>query len=243
MSKEDFVFSNKKDIIISSIIIGITLLLCVLIISGTLLKIKGFGQMVSVTGSAIKPIKSDFGIVELIFEAKSNEITKAYSKMKNDLEIIKEFLKTKNIREDEYEIKSISKLDFSDNNGKYLYTQLTQTIKISDTDVEKISKLALAATMLTEKGVEINAQTQYIYTKLEDIKFEMLKLATENAKLRATQIASTVGKKIGMPISAESGVFQIRPRYSQEISDYGISDVSSIDKEIVTTVRVKFLFE
>ncbi|HOK40981.1 MAG TPA: SIMPL domain-containing protein, partial [bacterium] len=90
---------------------------------------------------------------------------------------------------------------------------------------------------------EINAQTQYIYTKLEDIKLEMLKLATENAKMRATQIAGIVGKKIGMPISAESGVFQIRPRYSQEISDYGISDVSSIDKEIVTTVRVKFLFE
>jgi hypothetical protein len=36
------------------------------------------------------------------------------------------------------------------------------------------------------------------------------------------------------------GVFQITPRYSTEVSDYGINDVSSVDKDITAVVRVTF---
>ena len=71
----------------------------------------------------------------------------------------------------------------------------------------------------------------------------MIKAATENAKLRANQLAQTTGSDIGAPVSARIGVFQIRPQYSQEVSDYGINDMSSIDKEIVSTVSVAFRIE
>ena len=39
------------------------------------------------------------------------------------------------------------------------------------------------------------------------------------------------------------GVFQITPRNSTEISDYGMNDVSAVDKDITAVMRVTFSLE
>ena len=48
------------------------------------------------------------------------------------------------------------------------------------------------------------------------------------------------GKSAGQLKSASVGVFQITPPYSNEISDYGINDTSSIDKEITAVITCTF---
>jgi uncharacterized protein len=40
--------------------------------------------------------------------------------------------------------------------------------------------------------------------------------------------------------NARMGVFQITPRNSTEVSDYGINDTSSLDKDITAVVRLTF---
>ena len=111
-------------------------------------------------------------------------------------------------------------------------------------DVDRIDKLAREASTLIEKGVMMESRSpQYLFTGLDTLKVEMIRRATENATLRATQLAESTGRKIGPPTSASVGVFQIRPQHSQEVSGYGMSDVSSIDKEIVSTVHIEFLIE
>lgn len=82
---------------------------------------------------------------------------------------------------------------------------------------------------------------QYFYTKLADLKIEMLSLATEDAVKRAEQIAKSTGTKVERLRSAYMGVFQITPLYSTEVSDYGINDTTSIDKEITAVVNCEFL--
>lgn len=44
-------------------------------------------------------------------------------------------------------------------------------------------------------------------------------------------------------IVQRQGVFQITPRNSTEISDYGMNDVSAVDKDITAVVRVTFSLE
>jgi len=39
---------------------------------------------------------------------------------------------------------------------------------------------------------------------------------------------------------ADMGVLQIIPKNSADVSDYGMNDVSSIDKEIVAVVHASF---
>jgi len=71
----------------------------------------------------------------------------------------------------------------------------------------------------------------------------MINAATENAKLRAEQLARTTDQSVGASTAARVGVFQIRSLHSQDVSSRGISDVTSIDKEIVSTVPIDSLIE
>jgi hypothetical protein len=39
------------------------------------------------------------------------------------------------------------------------------------------------------------------------------------------------------------GVFQVTPRNSTEVADYGMNDTSSLDKDVTAVVRVTFAVE
>ena len=121
---------------------------------------------------------------------------------------------------------------------------LNQTVKIEMSDVDRITSLAGKASVLIEQGVEFNSRPpRYLFTGLDSLKLEMIQAATENAKFRAEKLAHTADRKVGAPTSARVGVFQIRPRHSQEVSGMGISDISSVEKEIVSTVHINFIVE
>ncbi len=86
----------------------------------------------------------------------------------------------------------------------------------------------------------IISQPQYYYTKLDDLKIEMVGNATENARSRAQVIASKGKFHLGPIGSVRVGIFQITPINSTDVSDYGINDTSSIHKEIKSVVEIRY---
>jgi hypothetical protein len=62
----------------------------------------------------------------------------------------------------------------------------------------------------------------------------------KDAQKRAESIAQSTGKKIGNLKSASMGVVQVMQPNSVDISDYGNYDVSTIEKEIMITVKASF---
>jgi hypothetical protein len=128
------------------------------------------------------------------------------------------------------------------------YNEYYQTINLASNDVLKIKDLSLTInskvnTNLAKDftGVELMVQnTQYFYTKLSDIKSEMLNESTKNAFERAEAIAKSTGNSAGAVITASQGVFQITSKDSTDTSDYGSYDTSTIDKKITAVVRVSF---
>jgi hypothetical protein len=122
--------------------------------------------------------------------------------------------------------------------------RLYQQVELSSKDVDKITQLSRQTTDLINQGVEFQSNPpQYFYTKIADLKVEMLSLATKDAKVRADQIANNAGSKVGALRAARMGVFQITPLYSNDISDYGINDTSSLDKEITAVMNCEFEIE
>lgn len=121
---------------------------------------------------------------------------------------------------------------------------LSQNIEIRSKDVEKVTQLSRGATELINQGVEFQSNPpQYFYTKIADLKVEMLTLATKDAFNRAQKIAENANSRLGILRSAKQGVFQITPRYSNDIADYGINDTSSLEKEITAVVNTSFTIE
>jgi uncharacterized protein len=81
---------------------------------------------------------------------------------------------------------------------------------------------------------------QYLYTKLADLKIEMLAEATKDASTRAKQIAENSGCKLGAVRDARMGVMQINPLHSTSVSDAGNNDTTSMEKEITAVVSGRF---
>ena len=81
---------------------------------------------------------------------------------------------------------------------------------------------------------------EYYYSKLPDARVALLTDAIADAKARASKIAQAGGKNIGALQSASSGVVQVLSPNSANISDYGTYDTSSIQKEIMVTVKASF---
>jgi hypothetical protein len=108
-------------------------------------------------------------------------------------------------------------------------------------DVQKVESVSRLSTELIDQDIQfISGTPEYFYTKLAELKIEMLAKATENAKQRATSIAGATGNKIGLMRSARMGIFQITPATSTDVADWGINDTTSRDKKVMAVVSVSF---
>lgn len=204
-------------------------------------------QTVTVTGSARKRIKSDLVIWKAGVSYQAPQLSEAYKALSDNIPRVKQYLLSKGVTETQITVSSISSstLHEKDEDGnessRISGYSLRQELQVRSNDVEKIEKIAREATELINQGILLESSApEYYYTKLADLKIEMLAEAAKDAKVRAQQIASSTGSSIGSVRSARMGVLQITAADSNEVSDSGMSDTSSLDKDITAVVNVSF---
>jgi hypothetical protein len=118
---------------------------------------------------------------------------------------------------------------------------LSQGIEVKSHDVSRIDAVSRQSTELINQDIQfISEPPKYFYTKLAELKVEMLAKATENARERAVSMAKSTGNRIGVIRSARMGVFQITPATSTDISWYGENDTSSLEKKVMAVVAATF---
>ena len=79
-----------------------------------------------------------------------------------------------------------------------------------------------------------------MYSGLSEKKAELLQRATADAKTRAKEMLRATNNRVGKIRSVRMGVFQITPPDSNEVSDWGINDTSSIEKKVTAVSNVVF---
>ena len=210
-------------------------------------KTKKSDEAIAVTGSARKRIKSDLVVWSAGVSSEAPQLAEAYRQTSESIPRVKQYLISKGVPDNQITISSITTttLKKHDNEGNetseitgYL---LRQQVEVRSTDVDKIAQIAREATELINQGILLESNApQYLYTRLGDLKIEMLGEAAKDAKVRAEKIADSTGNKIGAVRSAKMGVMQITSADSTEVSDAGISDTSSIDKDVTAVVNISF---
>ena len=102
----------------------------------------------------------------------------------------------------------------------------------------------MASTQLIREGIAFRSYApSYYFTKLEDLKLDLLEGAAENAKLRAERLAKSSGNRVANIISASQGIFQITQRNSTETASWGIYDTSTIEKKVRAVVTMRYRTE
>ena len=205
---------------------------------------------INVTGLGKKDFTSDLVVWNGSFSKLSYELKEAYAMLKKDQETIKTYLIDKGVQETEIVFSAV------DINKEFNYTydangnqnrsfngyRLTQRVEIESTNIEKIEAISRSVTEIINQGVEFYSNhPQYYYTKLSELKIEMIAAATEDARTRAEQIAEKSGASLGGVHQANMGVFQIIGQNSNEDYSWGGSyNTSSKLKTATITMRLEF---
>jgi uncharacterized protein len=230
---------------------GLTLLSAALIASsflwaGAIRNIKRVDDGLLITGSAKRPIKSDYIVWRVAVSSQQPTAPAAYKQLKGWTERVQRYLKEAKIPDAEISFNSLETTTVPEviNNretGKTLAYKLSQRLEIRSTQVDRYSKLSQQITELINEGVPLTSEPpEYLYNELSKLRIEMIAEATKDAKARAESIAKTTGNQVGGVRSADTGVFQITPRNSTTVSNGGSYDTSSIEKDITAVVSVKF---
>ena len=238
---------NNGELFSMGIVLAVGLVLASAIFGWSYTKSKKGDESITVTGSAKKRIQSDLIVWSASVTVQSAQIADAYKQLSDNVPKVKKYLMEMGIPESNITISSINSVQEREKDsegnmtGKTTGYTLKQDVQVKSNDVLTVAQIARQSTELINQGIFIESSTpQFIYTKLGDLKVEMLAQAAKDAKVRAEQIANSTGNNIGAVRSAKMGVMQITAADSNEVSDYGLNDTSSFEKDITGVVNVSF---
>ncbi|MFN0149540.1 MAG: SIMPL domain-containing protein [bacterium] len=239
---------QDKGRFLAGVSMAIGLIIAASIGSNALVRIKSQDQSITVTGSAKRRIVSDWIVWHAEVTTQAATMADAYAQVSTQVPLVVGYLEGKGISNEQIVVSAVRTWTFHarDENGmeiqdKVIGYQMSQAISISSDDVSKVTQVSREATELINQGILVGSRDpEYHYTKLSDLKIQMLGEAAKDARVRAEQIASSTGAKVGALRSARMGVMQINPAGMTEVSAEGNNDTSSLEKDVLAIVTSSF---
>lgn len=246
--------SRLNNRVLVAVIMAIAMILSVIAVGYSVRHRNDGPKTISVKGNASKDFISDLVVWELIINHHSQTPLEGFNSIGRQREVVRSFLLDNDISHDEIEVGNVSyellEESYYDNNQQRFVRinngyKVKQTITITSRNVDNVEQLAREVGDLIEQNVTVRSVApRYYYTKLADLKLEMLGEASEDAYARAKQIAEKSGAKVGSLKQSSMGVFQILGKYSEE--DYswgGTLNTSSKEKTMTITVSSQYLID
>ena len=202
-------------------------------------------RYVSVKGVAERDVVADVGIWPLRFVAAADLLENARDKIETDRRRVTAFLMRAGLDSSAISLRSLEVTDAEANRysqgpvrSRYI---VNMTLVVRSNDVERLGRASQSIGELVAAGVVLSAGEYggggptYLFTRLNDLKPEMLAESTANARKAAQQFALESGSKVGAIRRAYQGVFEILPRDQAR----GIDQSSEIRKvlRVVSTLE------
>ncbi|MBQ4113859.1 SIMPL domain-containing protein [bacterium] len=228
-------------------ILTVGLLIVITILLSTKTIVTTFsGNTIAVTGSAYEIVKSDKGSLSFNINVKRINKNEAYKALQSQIKIVEKYLADKGITSIEQKtVNGYYNYKRDEKTGAYTNIpesyNLSQPIRISSDNVEKIKNISNDITGLISQGIDINVyDVSYDYSKLPELKVSLLEKASLDAKARAESMLKATHNKVGNVQSIRMGVYQITPVDSTAVSDMGINDSSTIDKKVTAVANISY---
>lgn len=243
-------FMEKKfhQVFWAAALLSVALVVTAVIVVNGFVQVRAAQDTISVTGSAKEPIESDVAVWNFSVNIRGQSLQAAYAELKTALPKIDAFLTAQGIPASEIAAGAINagsdRYFDEDQQGRrteHITYFANRRYTVTSSDIDRLERASRSAGDLIAQGVALDsAPLEYLYTKLAEMRNSLLERATEDAKRRAEAIAKSSGVKIGAVKSARMGVFQITPRNSTMVDDYGMNDTSSRLKDVTAVVGAEF---
>ena len=214
------------------------------IFAATIHDAKHTTDTISITASARKPISSDLVEWSLSADGKARTPVAAARRLRRASAAVVAFLRSAGIRGDAISPHVVQSDVIVTRVNKHLTRTtyvVSQRFDVSTREIDTVQAAATRVGRLLERGIQVSAEPlAFISTDLEEAKLEALSAATAEARRRADILVKGLGGRLGRMRASSLGVYQITPRNSTEVSDYGISDTSSRLKDVTAVVSATF---
>jgi len=224
--------------------IAIAVVLTAHIFAGTIHDVRHSRDTLSVTGSARVPIDADLVRWSLTVAPRASSAARAARRLRLESGYVRNFLRNAGIPSDVISL-SVVRSEVIVTRLPHRRTRTTyavsQELEVSTRRIDVVEQVATRLGELIERGIEVSASPlQYLSTELTRAKLDALAAATGEARRRAEILVHGLGGKLGRMRSSSQGVFQVTPRDSTDVSDYGINDTSSREKDVNAVVSATF---
>jgi uncharacterized protein len=186
------------------------------------IEFKEYERTVTVKGLSEREYQADIVIWPLQFTAASNDLGEMYRSIDDSTRRIRAFLEQAGIGSDEITVSSPAITDKSaqqyGNQGRaeFRYTA-TQTVTVYSSDIGLVRQVMQRVSDLGKQGIVLTggnyqAQTEYLFMRLNEIKPEMIEEATRKAREVAEKFAADSKSTLGKIKAASQGQFTISDR-------------------------------
>ncbi len=219
----------------SSSIVAIGLIVGGFLLGDGLVRAKEADRSVTVRGLAEREVTADLATWTVSYSSSAPDLQSAQAEVDQDSGAIREFFADIGFPEDALQPTGVNVSFYSDR-GVPRYT-VRQRLTLRTTDIERAQSAVKRQVELVRRGVvlEDGSSMSYTFTKLDEIKPEMVAEATKDARAAAEQFAKDSGAGVGSIRKATQGYFSINAR-DGEAGGWGVSDTPYKKVRVVTTV-------
>jgi len=212
---------NAKFVILGA---GIFLGLSVLgyLLGSSIVKFKEFERSVSVKGLSEKELPADIPLWPIQFTRAGDDISQLYADLEKDTGHITGFLKSNGFVDAEITVSPPAITDkmaqqYGDTSKIGLRYTATQNVTVYTDKIDGVRTamkklVGLGKTGIALTGGNYENKTEFIFTRLNDIKPEMIEEATRKAREVAQKFAKDSDSRLGKIRRASQGQFSITDR-------------------------------
>ena len=214
--------NSKASALILGVFIFLGLSALGYLVGNAAIQYKQYERSVTVKGLSEHEYDADIVIWPIQFTAAGNDIESLYGSIDASTNRIKDFLVENGIGPEEVSLAAPAITDKlaqqygSNDRPEFRYTAL-QTVTVYSKNIGAVRSVMSSLSQLGKKGIvftvdNYQAQTEYIFSRLNEVKPEMIEEATRNARDVAERFASDSQSSLGKIKRASQGQFSINDR-------------------------------
>ena len=214
--------NNKASALILGVFLFLGLTTMGYLLAHAAIQVKQYERTVKVKGLSEHEYPADIVIWPIRFTEASNQVESLYDSLDDSSNKIKAFLKAHGIQDNEITVSAPSITDKSaqqygnNSNVPFRYVA-TQNVTVYSHHIDIVRKAMTYMSQLGKEGIVLGgngyqSQAQYLFTRLNEVKPEMIEEATRNAREVAQKFAADSHSTLGKIKKASQGQFSISSR-------------------------------
>jgi len=213
--------NNKANVFILGFFIFLGLSALGYLLANAAIAVKEYERTVTAKGLSEREYSAGIIIWPIQFTETSNDLSQLYSSVDASSLKIKQFLQKKGINEKEISFSSPvitdkSAQQYGNSKAEFRYAAM-QTVTVYSENINSVREMMSSLSELGKSGIAFTgnnyqSQTKYIFTRLNEVKPEMIEEATKQARVVAQKFAADSQSKLGKIRKASQGQFSISAR-------------------------------